>query len=340
MISIIIPTYNRCIYLKRTLESLFLQNISFELFEIIIVDNGSTDETSELVNRYVVENQGTRIYYFYDSQPGLLTGRHRGANEAKGDILCFIDDDVELSPGWLSGIYESFERYPEVSLVTGPVLPKYEVYPPEWVNYFFSKTPYGGKECSWLSLIDLGELEHVIDPNYVWGLNFSIRKSDLIELNGFHPDNIPKLYQMFQGDGESGLTMKALKLGKKALYNPDVLLYHQIPASRLTYEYFDKRAFYQGICNSFTNLRDDFFEQDRSLTNIRKVNFFMKLENIIVNKIKHSKVPPEIKKLFVRFKEKHIEGYEFHQKSFYENTMVKDWVLRNNYWDYKLPRHD
>ncbi len=100
--------------------------------------------------------------------------------------------------------------------------------------------------CGWLSLIDFGEDEKLIPTGFVWGLNYSIRRTTLWRLGGFHPDNIPDEIQYFQGDGESGLSFKAEQLGMKALYQPGALVYHQIPASRLTYNYFERRAFTKG----------------------------------------------------------------------------------------------
>ncbi|HTD39433.1 MAG TPA: glycosyltransferase family 2 protein, partial [Mucilaginibacter sp.] len=220
MISIIIPTYNRSDSLKGTLESITKQSFEPNDFEVIVIDNGSTDDTKKICSTY--EPVIKKFTYHYDDMPGLLTGRHKGAELARGDILSFIDDDVELSPNWLNGIAESFDN-PEISLATGPCLPKFEVAPPEWLTYFWSDTPYGGKICTWLSLLDLGAEIVQINPNYVLGLNFSIRKSVLIELGGFHPDCIPSHLQQYQGDGETGLTMKAEKSGLIALYNPKAM---------------------------------------------------------------------------------------------------------------------
>ena len=97
MVSIIIPTFNRHSQLNRTLQSLVTLKTPRELFEIIVVDNGSVDETSNVVKKHQQENKNLKIKYFYDSEPGLLTGRHRGAKEACGEILTFIDDDVQVS---------------------------------------------------------------------------------------------------------------------------------------------------------------------------------------------------------------------------------------------------
>ncbi|MCZ2223451.1 MAG: glycosyltransferase family 2 protein [Chitinophagales bacterium] len=210
LISIIIPTFNRADQLNRTLFSLVELKTPKHLFEIIIVDNGSTDKTKEVIEKYINQNKGFTIKYFYDDIPGLLTGRHRGAKEAKGEILTFIDDDILVSETWLNTIYSVMSSRVDIGFLTGPNLPLYESYPPTWLNYFWSNHQYG-KTCGWLSLLDFGNEIKEISPNYVWGLNFTVRKNVFQQLGGFHPDNISKEFQHFQGDGETGLTLKAIE---------------------------------------------------------------------------------------------------------------------------------
>lgn len=66
-------------------------------------------------------------------------------------------------------------------------------------------------EDEWLSLLDIGQDVPNIDPNYIWGLNFSIRKQTMYDCGGFHPDLVPAYLQCWQGDGETGLTKKIKK---------------------------------------------------------------------------------------------------------------------------------
>jgi glycosyltransferase involved in cell wall biosynthesis len=343
-VSIIIPTLNRSFFLDKTINSILSLNKNHRGYEIIIVDNGSSDDTKLICEKYTSAYQ--HVQYHLDSEPGLLTGRHRGAKEARGEILTFIDDDVLVSPTWLDTIKEVMDTGRGFSFLTGPSLPFYESFPPDWLTYFWSKNADGGKMCEWLSLLDLGSKPLTISPNYVWGLNFTVKKSVFLQLGGFHPDNIPFNYQMFQGDGETGLTLKAAAAGFKALYHPAAMIYHQVPTSRLSYEYFDKRAYYQGVCNSYTHLRALHINNGlaKSKSNNaqslhRKIIAYskQKAKKIFSGK---SKFPGEIFMLRNRFAAKEKQGYDFHQKVFNEDPLVKQWVLRNNYFDYKLPKHD
>ncbi len=339
-ISIIIPTLNRAPVLSKALESIFNQKSNID-FEIIVVDNGSIDETNKICKYW--ETNRAHFKYYYDSVPGLLTGRHKGAEEASGEILSFLDDDVELSDTWLKAVFETMSSRPDISLMTGPNMPRYEKDPPEWVSYFWNGTPYGGKECSCLSLLDLGNNIIEIDPIYVWGLNFSIRKSVFLELGGFHPDCIPAHLQMFQGDGETGLSLKAIEKGYKALYNPKALVYHDVPAERMTLGYFDKRYFYQGICNSYSEIRRNSGIKTRlgSADIKRKTKHFIQLLYSTIfkkNEVfiqRESNIEKEM--LYTRFQAMERAGYNFHQGIVKKSPTLLKWVLKENYFDYRLP---
>src|SRR5262245_7274440 len=255
-LSCCIPTFNRRQSLARAIRSLCNQTLEPGSCEILIVDNGGSDNTRGETESIVREMPHHRIRYLFEPEPGLLSGRHRGALESNGEILVFLDDDIEAAPGYLHAILDAFED-PAVQLVGGPNLPSYESEPPEWVESFWSTTPYGGRMCGFLSLLDLGGNAIEIHPNYIWGLNFAIRRRALIDLGGFHPDCIPEALQHFQGDGETGLTMKAFAQGYKAVFTPGATVYHFISASRMTPEYFERRAYYLGVAYSHLLIRQD-----------------------------------------------------------------------------------
>jgi glucosyl-dolichyl phosphate glucuronosyltransferase len=334
-ISIAVPTFNRDKCLKQCISSLVDQIFPVEKYEIMIIDNASTDYTQKVTEEAISLFSRHNISYIYEPTPGLLSGRHRGALEAKGEILVFIDDDIEADENWLSAIHESFQDQ-SVQLVGGRNLPKYEANPPDWLKYFWIDHPHG-KFCEELSLLDFGTEILKINANYVWGLNFSIRRQALFDLGGFHPDCIPKHLQYLQGDGETGLTTKANQLGYKAIYQPKALVLHQVPQSRMTHEYFERRYFYQGVCNSYTTIRE--------LGHLPTVDKFNRLKEQVkspLRKLKHqifhqSNLNKEGKLLKSRFYKAIQVGSEFHQNAIHKNPMLLNWVLKSDYWDYKLP---
>lgn len=346
MISVIIPTMNRATSLRLAIQSFCQQNFLVSQYEILIVDNGSTDSTKDVTEEAITAFPSHQIRYISEPEPGLLSGRHRGALEATGEILTFVDDDIEADTNWLQAIKNSFDN-PTVQLVGGRNLPRYEVEPPEWVKWFWWDHPYG-KVCGDLSLLDFGDQIREIDANYVWGLNFSIRRSALFELGGFHPDCIPKHLQHFQGDGETSLTQKANLRGYKAIYQPRALVYHQVSKERMTYDYFDKRYFYQGVCDSYTHIRES-KGRSKLISFIKTAKAPLQiLKKKIKAFVKHSQTISDYQDdraiLYQRFQQAYQQGYQFHQKMVFRHPELLDWVMRSDYWDYKLPnlniRHD
>jgi len=341
--SVIIPTCNRADQLFKSMNSLL--NIDFDKtqYEIIVVDNGSKDSTKQVVEQCTQEYSDHHIRYFFDDIPGLLTGRHRGAKEALSEILVFVDDDIEADKGWLSAIVDTFSTHPDVHLVGGKCLPKFEKAPPEWLEYFWNLLSGGGKYMGELSLIDLGDEEKVIDPMFVWGLNFSIRKSTLYEFGGFHPDVMPPQYQHLLGDGETGISLNMKVKGYKAYYHPKAKVYHDVPAERMTIAYFDKRYFYQGVCNSYTTVRKNggIVHIPAQLNILRKATAILKqsfgLNLRTSKKTIQSDAGWEKDMLLTRFQSIQQAGYNFHQEMVRKSPEVLHWVLKENYFDYKLP---
>ncbi len=341
MISIIVPTANRVHFLTHALESFAAQDFPLDQFEIVIVDNGSTDATEAASKQFISSHADHHIRYVYEPEPGLLSGRHRGALEARGDIMVFVDDDIEADIRWLQAINDSFAD-PSVHLVGGRNLPRYGVEPPEWLEWFWDDHP-NGRLCRNLSVLDFGEHVREIDPDFVWGLNFAIRKQALIALGGFHPDVIPKHLQHFQGDGETGLTRNAKKFGYKAIYHPHALVFHHLPQTRMSYEYFDERFFYQGVCDSYAYVRGRGSESklmEASPSELvemlkERAKSLLKLAGRLLGKTAHRSEKLALQR---RFQRAYLRGYEFHQCSLRRNPSLIEWVLKKDYWDYRLPQ--
>lgn len=332
-VSIIIPTLNRANLLKKTIYSIVNQNLDYALYEIIVVDNGSIDQTKDIVQGFIEDYSELKLSYIFDNKPGLLTGRHRGAKVAKYEILAFIDDDVEVSISWLKSIINIMNSNLDVSLLTGPCLPKFETSPPAWLKYFWTKNETGS-HCGWLSLMDFGNEFIEINPIFVWGLNFTIRKEVFLKVKGFHPDSMPKFLQHFQGDGETGLSIKAQEQGFRAYYSPLVSLQHFVPNLRMTKEYFSDRAYFQGVADAFTDIRR---KNKLYQIHIEKVNplriIYRKVKRKLKFRVEKNQLPEEIINLKANLDSNYNEGYSFLNQAFNENSEVKTWILKADYLD-------
>ena len=334
MISVIIPTRNRSKNLLNALLSIQNQSLGLEYFETLVVDNGSEDETKAVVDKFKNRNKKNNLHYYYKKTPGLHIGRHIGCENAKYDILVFVDDDIYASPQWLENILLSFQDR-EVMIVGGKSLPHYQKKPPAWVEMFFKTNDYG-EHCGYLSLLDLGDQYIEIDPKFVWGLNFAIRKKTLIDLGGFHPDAMPWDLRKFRGDGETGLSMKARDKGLKTVYNPLSLVYHNIPKERLTIEYFEKRAYLQGISDSYSMVRKTHIGAKSILNDHilgrmkRQFNLFCKkISDIAKQEGKNNKVDL----IQNRIQNAYQEGFNYHQNEIKKDPDLLSWICRDNYME-------
>lgn len=303
-LSIIIPTRNRAALLYNTLDSLTLQTYPTNRFEVIVIDNGSTDSTAEVCKYF--EQRIPQLKCIYDPRPGLHNGRHSGLDAASGDILVYADDDIEAQSSWLEGIAESFVD-PSVALVGGKILPKFESPPPKWVDELRSTTNTGWS-LGWYSILDFGDTLLEIPHEYVWGCNFSIRKDVLKKVSGFHPDSLPQELIKYRGDGESAVSFAVRDMGLKAIYNPKASVYHVVSTKRLTVDYIYQRAFNQGVSNSYTSIR-----KNRSLS--------AQMEYAPPSNTIHEAVNRGL-----------VDGFNYHQQMVQMDSKLQEWVLRDNYF--------
>lgn len=315
-LSVIIPTRNRADLLKSTLQSLESQTLQRDSFEVIVVDNGSTDNTRQVVES--VQQQLVNVRYFYDPTPGLHVGRHLGMKMAKSDILVYADDDIEAFPTWLEAIAETFQDQ-DVALVGGKDLPKFESKPPDWIYKMWEENKHGNRILGYLSIIDLGDKKKSITPYHVYGCNFSVRKSVLLEAGGFHPDAMPQELIQYRGDGESHVSKFIENMGYRTIYNAKASVFHIVPKERLTETYFCKRAYLQGISDSYTQIRNAIQEK---VTPIQHIHHLWRKKW----------------RLYSNARRRHIEyyyykGYSMHQNAFKNDKNMYEWIVRTNYMD-------
>lgn len=319
-----------------------------DYFEVIIVDNGSTDSTRDMVNLFVGKIQNLR--YFYDENPGLHVGRHRGLKEANADILVYADDDIEAFPTWLEAIAEAFEDK-DVALVGGKNLPKFETEPPDWIMKMWSQVHPEGKILGYLSILDFGDSIKKINPSYVFGCNFSIRKSVLLEAGGFHPDAMPQELIRYRGDGESYVSRYILEHGYKTLYHPKASLFHHVPKERMTLKYFCHRAYIQGISDSFTRMREEHGlviescrnkngkmegrDNQASYMNMVKIYRLLKRGAISIKnravRYKKKIFSTEYDQIRSGMKKGHREGFAYHQNEVQNDPKLLEYVLKQTY---------
>jgi hypothetical protein len=199
--------------------------------------------------------------------------------------------------------------------------------PPDWFMSLAEKNDESEFMMTFMSLIDLRE-EAIrdVNPNFVWGQNFHIRRETFFDLRGFHPDIVPHELAQFQGDGETGLTMKLAASGRRADYVGAVAIRHIIPRSRLTLEFVRKRAWYAGVCSAYTKLRRNATESPHS----------KKMESQKLKlRLRARRRPVESIARILRHARS--EGSEFLNHAFAADSSVRDWIQKPDYLDYHYP---
>lgn len=243
-VSIIIPTFNRAKILGQTVESCISQTYPKDKFEIIVVDNNSTDNTRQIVEKLQSKSPVT-LKYLFEPRQGAHIARNMAAKSSESEILYFTDDDMILDKDVLINITKVFDLNFNVGVAGGKVLPKWEFDPPEWLLKYFKNGS--------LSLIE--KSEKLIIASYDLGIfscHQAILKDVLFKCGGFNPDIVK---EKLIGNGETGLNIKILEAGYNFAYVDDAVSYHTIPRSRMTQKYINYRFGNQGNCDSFTIFR-------------------------------------------------------------------------------------
>lgn len=236
MISVIICTFNRVGMLEETVRSFLACQADGIDYELLLVDNNSTDKTREFAERLTTRN--SRIRYLIEPHLGLCHARNAGVRESRGDIITFADDDVYFSPHWLTSLHSSFERHPDVACIGGKVVPHFEAGRPSWIDddqlWVYGVTRYGDYE------------RDIQPPEIPIGCNMAFRRTVFEQVGGFNPSLGRKGVSLKSGD-ENDLFIRAGKAGLKTLYSPDALVSHRIPPARTTREWILSRFYWAGI---------------------------------------------------------------------------------------------
>ena len=251
-ISIIIPTHNRAESLREAIESIIALGGEAE-FEIVVVDNNSTDHTKK-----TVESFGDVVRYVFESCTAFSRARRTGAENAKGDVFVYIDDDVIIRPGALRGIVDIFSRGPDLGIIAGKIDAKFTQTPPEWTlacnDSFNGWSLYNPETYSFLGN-EFTEVPSAAGPM------MAIRRNVFEQVGGFPPDTMGvetnvgdrSFKKLFIGPGDYGLCLKTRAHGYKVCYSPEVACYHVIPPIRFTIGFWRSRMIGEGHYTTIAN---------------------------------------------------------------------------------------
>ncbi len=233
-ISVVICTYNRAVYLPAALESLYNQQINKDCYEVIVVNNNSTDNTESVCKNFIAAHRDAHFIYLNEPNQGASFARNTGAAIAQSPLLCFMDDDAIAHPNYLSIIIDFFKTHADAGGLGGRIIPKYIPSEPIWMSHFVSSLVgnfnYNKEIC-------------VFSPNkYPLESNMIIKRDDFNLVNGFNT-SLPGVKGTLRIGGEGKEFFLKLKaLGKTIYYHPEIIVDHVVETHRLTPEYMYRVA--------------------------------------------------------------------------------------------------
>jgi glucosyl-dolichyl phosphate glucuronosyltransferase len=226
-VSVVICTYNRDKFIGEALNCLAKQTLPADQFEVIVVDNKSTDSTAAISKKFIAEHPELNMRYVMEPNKGLSFARNRGIEEAKAAIITYIDDDAEVIPGFLQSIVAFMQADKTVAGIGGKVIPKYsESEEPKWMSRYLD---------GMVGQIDYGPDTKRFDSSmkYPGGCNMTYTKEILQKAGGFNN----KL--TFRAD-DKYIFFQVTKYTDNIYYLPEAALYHNIDKDRLTFGNFKK----------------------------------------------------------------------------------------------------
>jgi glucosyl-dolichyl phosphate glucuronosyltransferase len=234
--SVIICTFNRNERLTEALESLMRMSVPLAMeWEVLIVDNNSTDATKSTGESFAARYAG-RIRYIFEGAQGKSFALNTGIREAHGDFLAFTDDDVTFDQHWLTELVGTLEKF-NCAGVGGKIIPVWNFSKPRWFQESDSSKLFPA-----IVSFDMGEKPCSI-KTAAFGANMAFRKELFLKYGGFRADLGPTVGSEIRGE-DSEFCRRLIKAGQRVVYAPTAVVYHPVEKRRAEKSYFE--AWYLG----------------------------------------------------------------------------------------------
>lgn len=228
-VSVVVSTYNRADRLRLALEALLAQTGDVA-YEVIVVDNNSTDATPQVVAALAAGDGDGKIRYAFEPRQGLSHGRNTGIALARAPIVAFSDDDVRVADDWVRRVKRVLDGRPDIDYAGGRVLPQWLSPPPAWLTM---------AHWSPLALQDYGPEPLVSGRERavcLVGANLAFRKRVFDRVGLF----TPALGRIKDGIGSTedhDMQLRVWRSGMRGLYSPDLVAFADVTPDRMTKAY-------------------------------------------------------------------------------------------------------
>lgn len=241
--TVAICTHNRADDLKEALHSLLGQSFT-EKYEVVVIDNRSTDHTAEVV-REVGKMANFPVVYIYEERLGLSVARNRALSEAEGEYVLFLDDDAVACKTWVGQIVALFERDPKIGCIGGKIEPAWEGPEPTWLLPE-NRTLY--------TILDYSDqITEMQSPSIPFGANVAFRKSVFDKMKPFRED-LGRVGSNLLSSEEAELIGR-IRTEYSVYYTPHASVRHKIPKSRISKKWLLRRIYWQGVSSAVSSER-------------------------------------------------------------------------------------
>lgn len=238
MISVIVCTHNRARSLGNVLESLSgIAPPLGEAWELVLVDNNSTDDTAQVIRRFA-SSASMPVRYVFEPKTGLSHARNAGIAEAHGDFLAFTDDDVKLDAAWLCELRQTFDRF-ECLGVGGRIVPLWDRPKPDWLV-----TEGPGALMNVLPAFEFG-MEPCLIRTAPYGANMAFQRAAFDKYGLFRTD-LGKIGKVSLTGEDTEFGDRLLLHGERVAYSPFAVVYHPVDEERAKKQYFERWYFSYG----------------------------------------------------------------------------------------------
>lgn len=238
-LSLIIATYNRAVPLLTALESVVRQDADAALWECVVVNNNSKDDTEERFAEFAARYPSLNLRMVRETQQGLSHARNRGIAESTGAYIAIIDDDERINEGFISAYIRFFDAHSDVASAGGCIIPEYPSGRPAWMSRYVEQ-PIANP-------IDLGSAVREFPAGHIpGGGNMALRRSAVVCYGAFDP-SLGRVGGKLIGGEESDLFERLARGGERCFYVPDAVMWHIIPPEKLTDDYFARLCYNVGV---------------------------------------------------------------------------------------------
>ncbi|MFI3270380.1 MAG: glycosyltransferase [Rikenellaceae bacterium] len=238
-LSLIIATYNRAAQVIETLRSIVAQSAPASLWECVVVNNNSTDDTIEAVEQFITEHRSFDIRLVTETKQGLSHARNCGIDNSSAPIIAIIDDDELILPPFIASYIDFFETHPHVASAGGGIVAVYRSERPRWMTKY--------TEIPIANPIDLGDTPRPFPSGKIpGGGNMAIRRAAIERYGAFDPE-LGRRGESLIGGEESNLFQRLREGGEECWWVPNAVMHHLIPNSKLGLDYLTKLWFNIGV---------------------------------------------------------------------------------------------